>query len=374
MGVIMFSIVGVLALSTSTSLSAVGNGIAELSIENTCGNTKSAHISAGSINGPINEGRIRIVFTDSITLGDIDNIDWEQYVTAGYPSHADILLDIDGDGAFDSKKDLESGDITSGNDDVLVAEFAYNPLSHASRGVPYTESGDLNTCISTFNENTEINNGTKLWLYSACPGALNDPDYPDFLDYSLEEWKNGQTRDYVGCGWGTPPGSLNGDLITIDSDTKVYGFEIEVDGWIAGSEAYVSNVRVNGEVVEDFEGTQTGTGGIVPDMTFIPNPNPLDFGLIVPGRSSTVMSILSVGSSNLQVTDINVAPGFGTVFNETNVLFSTDGITFVDVSSIGVINISALSSEDLYTQLTIPVGTSSGSFSGTISYTVMEQF
>ena len=91
----------------------------------------------------VNEGRIVIKLAPGTTLGDIDSLSWWVNTTTGYPPHADLLLDLDGDGVFDGgKKDQVTGKTLSGDDDILVAEFAYQPYTgpgydYNSPGSPY---------------------------------------------------------------------------------------------------------------------------------------------------------------------------------------------------------------------------------------------
>ena len=183
-----------------------------------------------------NEIETILGLTEDLTLGDLEAITFEQYVTAGYPAHIDILLDVDKDEVFDSKKDLETGVLASGNDDVLVVEFAYNSLTHYYRGSPYTVGGDLNNWINTFNDMNYITDSSNAWLYSACPGA---PGSSDFLIDTLSNWKLGKTRDYQ-CY----PSSV-GDGETINSSTKVYAIQIEVDAWVANSQVEIRNITIN---------------------------------------------------------------------------------------------------------------------------------
>jgi hypothetical protein len=365
--ILLFS-TGVFAYSTTTSLPETGNAISELSdLYSFSG--KSAHLQAAEIipkDGSVShEGRVRILFNGDLTLGQISTLSWKQYVTQGYPSHIDILLDVDGNGVFESKKDLEYGLLGAGMDDVLVAEFAYNPMSHYDRGAPYTVPGDLNNWIDPFNDGGILTDATGLWLYSACPGA---PGSPDFLFDTLSNWKVGKTRTHQ-CYPSEP-----GDGALINSDTKVYGIEIEVDGWIRESEAYIDDVVLNGELLEDFEGTQ-GSGGVIgTDFTFLANPDPLDFGTIIAGHSGVAVSTLTVGASNLVVQEIAVNPVLGDVFNEANVLFSQDdGVSYMPASTWIPLVIPHDTSDELYVKLTIPAGTHSGDFSGQIVYTVMEE-
>jgi len=338
---ISFMISFVAAISTTTFLGTKESGTAVLSNEQSVSATQSAKLYAPFDGSTGPEGRVRIEFSDPTTLEDIINISWMQYVTQGYIAHVDILIDTTGDDNVDDALVFEWDKVTDVGPTPLVSVMTY------------TRNGWINTLDD---RGVIIDDSTYGWLASEDAGPVGGVDY---TAYTLADWKLGQESNKYDK--------------EIPANVAVIAIEIEVDGWVAESEAFIDDVEVNGELVEDFEGTQTGEGEIIPDMTFLANPNPLNFGAIVPGRSSTKISTLSVGASHLQVTEVSVTPDIGSVFNETNVMFSLDGTTFEFAVDIDPINIAAETSEDLYVKLSIPVGTSSGSFSGVITYTVMEQ-
>jgi hypothetical protein len=315
----------VFAVETSTFLTARGDASSTLSNLHETSGENSARISAEKIIGATNEGRVLIEFGDSLLLEDLETLSWMQHVEEGYASHVDIFLD---------------------NSEVLVFEYAkVDPLDcDDSSDYP---SGDINT----FGDKGIVDDNAFAWKNGPVPGPCGSQAFDD-VHKSLADWKT----EYPGV--------------------KVSTIEIEVDGWIPTNDrstSFIDDVTVNGEVIEDFEGVQGGAGQIVPDTTFIPNPNPLNFGDMIPGQSSVATSTLSVGTSNLDVIGIAVAPVTGSVFTEDNVLFSSDGgSTFVGASSVPVISIPAQNSFDLPVKLSVPVGTSSESFSGVITYTVVE--
>ena len=97
---------------SGAELSSYGDGVAEWSSETHYRGMYSIHLAApgkatwnGTINAGegVNEGRIVIELDPGTTLGDIESLSWWVNTTAGYPPHADLLLDIDGDGVFDYK-------------------------------------------------------------------------------------------------------------------------------------------------------------------------------------------------------------------------------------------------------------------------------
>lgn len=120
---------------------------------------------------------------------------------------------------------------------------------------------------------------------------------------------------------------------------------------------------------------QGAVGSVAINMTLSPTPNPLDFGSLVPGATNDqVSNLASVGSSNLEVTGISVSTVNGSVFIDSNVLFSLNNVDFYAASALTTIPIviNAGNSTDLTVRLHVPVGTHTGSFAGTITYTVME--
>ena len=89
----------------------------------------------------VNEGRLSIRLAPGTKLSDIESLSWRAKNEAGYPPHVDLLLDMDGDGDCDSRKDLVTGEVIDGNDDdALVAEFAYQ--EYVGSGYEYVGPGD----------------------------------------------------------------------------------------------------------------------------------------------------------------------------------------------------------------------------------------
>jgi len=235
-----------------------------------------------------------------MTLNEIDSISWDAYVVDGYAPHVDVFLD---------------------NGKTLVFEYAKVDPTDCDDAADYPDGA-----VNTFDDKGIINDNARAWLTSGDAGCGNDDyDCPGFIDGLLSQWKVETADDS-----------------TINGNTPVLRLEIEVDGWIptiAESEAFIDDVYVNEILVEDFEGTQTGTGQIVPDLTLTPNPNPLDFGNIFPGQSKTLPATLTAGYSNIIVNGVSVTPIIGTVFDDANVLFSKDaGANFVFASTIAPIN------------------------------------
>jgi hypothetical protein len=249
---------------SGVELSSYGDGVAEWSNETHRKGDWSIHMAApgkATWNGDIdagegvNEGRIVIKLDPGTTLGDIGSISWWVNTTAGYPPHADLLLDIDGDGVFDGgKKDLVNGTSLEGEDDVLVAEFAYQPYNgsgfeYVAPGVPYghydpTLQGSYynptyDQWVRTFqNETSEstttkINNGTVCWLYSGIPGPYNNSYFG-----TVKDFKEGTVEIINGT-----------EKAPVNASTPVLEIHIEVDNWIGPAEAYLDEITLNGKKV-----------------------------------------------------------------------------------------------------------------------------
>lgn len=250
-------------LDGEVSLSMSGDGVAEWSNETACDGSWSIHLKApdtASWNSEdergegVNEGRINITLPSGTTLGDIESISWCVNTTSGYPPHVDLLLDLDGDGFNGSKKDIVTGESLEGNDDVLVAEFAYQPYDdtgydYSSPGIPYGHYAPewqssfyyplYDTWVQTFQNatdetgTTQVDNDTVFWLYSGLPGPYSGGYFGILADF-----KDG-TVQVLG----------DSDLAMVDNDTVVFGLQIEVDNWLGPAEAYIDDISLNGEAL-----------------------------------------------------------------------------------------------------------------------------
>ncbi len=208
----------------------------------------------------VNESRIVIRLAPGTTLGDIESLSWWVNTTTGYPPHADLLLDLDGDGVFDGgKKDMVTGETLSGDDDVLVAEFAYQPYTgpgyeYVGPGSPYghynrTLQGSYynpsyDVWVQTFQNETsetgtlELYNETVCWLYSGLPGPYNDSYFG-----KLEDFKEESVQIIGGT-----------EFAPVNSSVAVLEIHIEVDNWLGSAMAYVDDVALNGEpVIEELQ-------------------------------------------------------------------------------------------------------------------------
>jgi len=190
---------------------STGNATAEWSTTQAYSGSSSVHLQTTGTLGSGHEARIRITMSAGTTLDDITSVSWREYLVAGYPPHLDIKIDKDGNGT---------------EDDALVFEYAYNSETHASAGQP--TYGALNDAwYQTFSDDgdgpAEITDTANAWLSSGPPGPLGDPS---FIYGTLAEWKAG-----------TISASANGT-------TPVIALEIEVDNWIAQTEAYVDSIAI----------------------------------------------------------------------------------------------------------------------------------
>jgi hypothetical protein len=252
------------ASNVRISLSKNGNGISEPSVLSSKGDVihikapgKATWNAEEGVGENVNEGRITIELPEGTKLGDLDSLSWSTLTVSGYPAHADFLLDMDNDGVFDGgKKNIVTGETSTGVDDVLVFEFAYQPYigsnySYMSPGDPYGHYDPDNQStfydptygvwLKTFQKNStesntiEINNSTVAWLYSGLPGPYEGGYFGTLSDY-----KDGNVT-IIG-------GTQNSE---VHNDTIVLEIQIEVDNWLGGSEAYIDDVNLNSELIMD---------------------------------------------------------------------------------------------------------------------------
>ncbi|MEN9626540.1 MAG: hypothetical protein RL557_868 [archaeon] len=121
---------------------------------------------------------------------------------------------------------------------------------------------------------------------------------------------------------------------------------------------------------------QLGEGNVVTDFSIGISPSPLLFGNMEPGDIKTLDTTFTGGQSDLQIEAVSVSNSTGSVFSDANLMFSTDGTTFesaTDITAPSPILISNGASVILKVRLTIPTATKAESFSGKITYTIMEQ-
>ncbi len=337
---LMFGLVGAVdTTAITTSRSASGFALSQISDVWANGGSNSARLFAALITGPTNEGRVRIDFNEVVTLNDIENISWMQYVTEGYASHLDLFLDIDFDGDADES-----------------LNFEYDKVAHPSDQSVGTMNYARDSWINTFDDKGIINNGARAWLNSGSPGCGNNAyDCGGFIDGLLSEWKAGTADD-----------------LRINGSTRVLGFEIEVDGWIVESEAYIDDIVINGVVVEAFEESQIIEVDIDEDISLSISPSTLDFGVLKAGTIDNPGQniIFDATGSNTDVTvEVQGVTGFpfetGLKFNSLVPIGQSETLNCVVVGTA-----CTYSSVEWTTSLTIPAGTVSMNYQGTVVYLV----
>ena len=187
-----------------------------------------------------------ITLPPGTTLADIEGISWLVKTVQGYPPHADIRIDVDGDGSVD---------------DALVCEFAYQPFDDTKLYSDTTAYGHYtgtlppydplyNEWLYTFQKTHgetgtgEVNDKTIAWLTTGGAGP-----YAGIGAYfgTLEDWKAGTVLSIEGNPLPYP----------IDATTKVINIHVEVDNWITTSEAYIK-LDLTGP--QGIQGTQGPTG------------------------------------------------------------------------------------------------------------------
>jgi len=193
---------------------------AETSGDETYNDSETAiHLRAVGDVGQGDEARIVILLPEDTTLGDIESISWWEYLVSGYPPHVDIIIDVD-----------ESENVS---EDALVFEYAYNDTSSHYDGQtpPYgAETGGWYQTFSDDGGGPAVITGAEAlaWLSSQAAGPPGDAA---FYSGTLADWQGGSV-DTSGLGF------------TIDSSTPVLRLEIEIDDWIAQTEAFVDGIEI----------------------------------------------------------------------------------------------------------------------------------
>ena len=326
--------VGLVSAITVTSRvrSSTGAAFTEISTEHDVSSPNSLRLFAGEITSfpPTNEARLRLNLASGTTLSDLDSISWMQFVDHGYISHVDVLLDTAGDGG--------------GVDDALVFEYAkVDPLD--CDDVADYPLGSVNT----FGDKGIVDGGAFAWINSGPPGPCGDSTFNAGYK-SLAGWK------------------------TTFPNAKIVALEIEVDGWIAESEAFIDDVKINDVLVENFDGTTTVDVEIVALTLVSISPITLNFGPLTPGTTDNAALngpiLFDVTGSNTNPT-IEVASVTGFPF--------ADGLEFDGANPVGqdwnficvvVDNICTYETQSTEPTLSIPSGAVIGERIGTVTYTV----
>lgn len=202
---VFISLSFVSAVITNSELSVRGNGLSEISTNWNFSGSESVKLYAPKITDFVNspnwhEARININFDTPIGLNKLENISWETNVTIGYAPHVDVFLD---------------------NGETLTFEYAKVDPNDCDNSTNYP-SGEINT----FGDKGIIDNNTYAW--ESIPGPCGNPTF-NAQHKSLAGWKS------------------------FYPNVNVSRIEIEVDGWIEESEAYLDDVRINSNLVELFD-------------------------------------------------------------------------------------------------------------------------
>lgn len=105
------------------------------------------------------------------------------------------------------------------------------------------------------------------------------------------------------------------------------------------------------------------------DLNLSASPDPMLFGSLSPGASNTITTTLTPGTSDLSVTiGIN---NIGTLFEDNLMIDIAQNGTFVDPENSTVL-VAAGTPKLVDYRLNVPIGTQSGDYSATITYTVSE--
>lgn len=324
---LMFSVVGVLGLSTSYDLTKTDETCdASISTEHVVSPPNSVRLFAPYGGGASKEGRIEITFNEEFLLASLNSISWMQYVAQGYAAHVDVRIDTLGDGTVN---------------DTLVFEYAkVNPANCDNSGGYPTGS------VNTFGDKGIVDDTAYAWLNSGPAGSCGNAIF-DANHSSLADWKT------------TYPNAI------------ITAMEIEVDGWIptyAASEAFVDDVMINSGTVSGFEPTQEVKVFVTADLRLIPNPNPIDYGILVPGGESIVpVTLTQQGVSDI---DVSVAITGSTLLQ--GILWDVNGISAYEMYNTKSFVMTGGEVKTFNTKLEVPTTEKAESHTATITYTVME--
>src|SRR3989344_2031935 len=330
--IMLVGLVSAAVTVTSKSRSSTGAAFTEISTDNDVSSPNSLRLFASEITSfpPTNEARLRINLASETTLSDLESISWMQFVDHGYISHVDVLLDTAGDGG--------------GVDDALVFEYAKVDPEDCDDSEDYPTGS-----VNTFGDKGIVDSGAFAWLNSGPPGPCGDSVF-DAGHKSLAGWK------------------------TAFPNAKIIALEIEVDGWIEESEAFLDDVKINDVLVENFDGVQQVDVEIV-ELTLISiSPLSLDFGSRAPGTSDNAAlngPILFDASGSNTNFDVEVTDVTGFPF-ETGLEFDGDEPVgkLWEFTCVEDDNVCTYPVQSTVPTLSIPAGAVIGEHTGTVTYTV----
>jgi hypothetical protein len=138
-----------------------------------------------------------------------------------------------------------------------------------------------------------------------------------------------------------------------------------IAGELTGTDGSKSSV-VFKLIIENSTNTLTDVN-VQPDLTLIPNPNPLSFGTLKPGNSAVKPVTLTSGNSKLSVT-VSI---IGDALMQSILSDEQTVGTFLAYKGDSF-TISNNTVKTFNAKLIVPTGTSSKTYTGTIVYTVLE--
>ena len=166
------------------------------------------------------EARFILTPIKPITLGQINTIAWQEYLTTGSPPHVDVMVVT-----------------ATGTQESIVIQYAYNGGSHYLTEAPAPYGALTGGWYAVFNDDGNgpavIDDTAFGWLSSGAAGP-----YPvtvpmgAFIGGSLAQWKAGSV------------------VTGISADSQVDNITIEIDNWGGYPvNAYLDQVAVNGVMV-----------------------------------------------------------------------------------------------------------------------------
>ncbi len=335
--VLVVSIVSAITVD-SRFRSSTGAAFTEISTLNDVSSPNSLRFFASQITSfpPTNEARFRVNFASDTPLSDLNTISWMQFVDHGYVSHVDVYIDTAGDGG--------------GSDEALVFEYAkVDPNlcdGSSTPGDGIYPTGQLNT----FGDKGIVDAGAFAWKNSGPAGPCGDSNF-DSGHKSLTDWK------------------------TTFPNAKVIAIEIEADGWIAESEIFIDDVMINGELVENFDGSQEVEVEIVQLTLASITPVSLNFGSLSPGTNDNpavngpIMFDATGSNTNVRV-EVSAVTGFPF---ETGLKLDGDDTPFGKFWNLDCVennNVCTFTPATTVPTLSIPAGAISGLKTGMITYTI----